>query len=161
MVESRTGEWSWIFGGTLLLLFLSAFLTFTDNAGLPMPAYRVTLHFLLPFSFIFVLPLVFWGTFGFLWNSKNSAAVTLAIVLAVSGLNGWWIAERWEDGLLYQGSEAMWTSVVVNAVGSASAVALAVVVLVRDSKRFVSAAYLGLFVALTWCAFPFLYSMES
>jgi hypothetical protein len=79
----------------------------------------------------------------------------------VGVLNGWWIAERWQDGQLYQGPEAMWVSLVANAVGSASVVVLAVVGLVRRSRQLVSAAYLGMFVGLTWCAFPFLGSMES
>jgi predicted membrane protein len=157
----RTGEWHWILGGTVLLLCESVLLTVTGNVGLPLPAYRVILHFLIPLSYILVLPLAFWGTFGFLWDSKNFAAATLAIVIAVGVLNGWWIAERWQDGQLYQGPEAMWVSLVANAVGSASVVVLAVVGLVRRSRQLVSAAYLGMFVGLTWCAFPFLGSMES
>lgn len=68
-------------------------LTLLDNFGVPIPAYRFVLDFLLPFSSAFVMPLAYWGSFGFLWNSKRFALATLVFAVVVGVLDSWWIVD--------------------------------------------------------------------
>ena len=145
----------------IVLICLSALLSFVGNLGLPIPAYRVVLDFLLPFSSVLVTPLAYWGSFGFLSQSKHFAPVTLVLAVLVGLLNYCWFVGGWADGLRYQGADAVWASVTANVIGFGAAISLALLGLMRRTKVLVCAAYLCLLVVLTWCAFPFLSSTES
>jgi hypothetical protein len=57
---------------------------------------------MLPYSFLFVWPLVFLGTFGFLWSSRWFGLIALAVaVLAV--LDAWWFVDSWAIAYDYDG----------------------------------------------------------
>src|SRR5262245_55788060 len=160
----RGSEWPWLVAGTVMLIASSALalVAYEDTAGqFPIPTYQVLLHFFLPYSFLFVLPLAFWGSLGFLWQSKQFGALVLAIVIAIGLLDGMWFASNWEVAYRYQGSAITRAVALANAVGIGTVAILSVIGLVRSSRTLIAAAYFILFEVLVLFAFPFLGSHES
>ena len=90
---SARSEWPWLIAGTALLMASCALVLFAyqDTVGrFPIPMYQVALHFLVPYSLLFVLPLAFWGSFGFLWQGNRFGVMVLAITAVIGLLDGMW-----------------------------------------------------------------------
>lgn len=162
--SERNSEWPWLIAGTLLLIASSTLvlLAYQDTAGqFPIPMYQVILHFLVPYSLLFALPLVFWGSFGFLWQSKRFGALVLGFATVIALLDGMWFAANWNVAYRYQGSALTLGVATANAVGIGAVATLSVIGLLKRSKTMIAAAYFMLFEVLVLFAFPFFGSHES
>ena len=162
--EERSSEWPWLITGTLLLIASCALLllVYRDTAGqFPIPMYQAVFYFFMPYSLLFVLPLAFWGSFGFLWQSKRFGALVLGIATIIGLLDAMWLAAHWCLGYRYQGSSLTLGVTIANAVGLGTVATLSVIGLFERSKTFSAAAYFVLFEVLVFFAFPFFGSHES
>jgi hypothetical protein len=157
--EERSSEWPWLITGTLLLIAscVLLLLVYRDTAGqFPIPMHQAVFYFFMPYSVLFVLPLAFWGSFGFLWQSKQFGVLVLAIVTVVGLLDALWLAEHWGLGYRYQGGTLTQGVTIANALGLGTVATLSVIGILERSKAFSAAAYFVLFEVLVFFAFPFL-----
>ena len=162
--REHSSEWPWMISGTLLLIASSALVlvAYRGTAGrFPIPIYQAVLYFFMPYSLLVVLPLLFWGSFGFLWRSKQFGVLVLGIAAVVGLIDGMWFAANWDDAYRYQGSTLTLGLALANAVGLATVAALSVVGLYKRSTAIIAAAYFMLFEVLVLFAFPFFGSHES
>ena len=123
--------------------------------------YQAVLHFLMPYSFLFVLPLAFWGSFGFLWHSKKFGGLVLGIAAVIGLLDGMWFAANWDVAYRYQGPALTLGVAIANAAGIGAVATLSAIGLLKRSKITIAAAYFILFEVLVLFAFPFFGSHES
>jgi hypothetical protein len=160
----RSSEWPWLIAGTLLL-FASSFLVLFAYRGtdgqFPIPMYQAVLYFFMPYSLLFVVPLAFWGSFGFLWQSKRFGVLVLGIATVIGLFDGAWLAAYWDDGYRYQGSTLTLGVALANAIGFGAVAILSVIGLQKGSRAVIAAAYFMLFQVLVLFAFPFFGSHES
>lgn len=162
--RERSSEWRWLIAGTLMLIASSALalVAYRETAGqLPIPMYQAILYFFVPYSLLFVLPLVFWGSLGFLWQSERFGALVVGIVIVIGLLDGMWFVSNWDVGLRYQGLALTRAVAIANAVSIGAVATLSVIGLVKHSRAMIAAAYFILFEVLVLFAFPFLGPHES
>jgi hypothetical protein len=98
--SDRTSEWPWLIAGTLTLIASSALVLFAyqDTAGqFPIPMYQAIFYFFMPYSVLLVLPLAFWGSFGFLWQSKRFGGWVLGLATVIGFLDAMWFAASWGE----------------------------------------------------------------
>jgi hypothetical protein len=160
----RSSEWPWLVAGTMLLMASSALVLFAyqDTDGhFPIPMYQAVLYFFMPYSLLFVVPLAFWGSFGFLWQSKRFGVLVLGIATIIGLLDGMWFAANWDDAYRYQGSALTLGVALANAVGFGVVATLSAIGLHKRSRAVIAAAYFMLFEVLVLFAFPFFGSHES
>jgi hypothetical protein len=154
---SRSSAWPWLIAGTLLLIASSALALFAyrDTAGqFPIPMYPAVFYLFMPYGSLFVVPLAFWGSFGFLWESKRFGVLVLSIATVVAFLDGLWLAASWDDGYRYQGSTLTLSIALANTVALVAVAALSTIGLCKRSKTITATAYFVLFEALVLFAFP-------
>jgi hypothetical protein len=153
-----SSEWPWLITGTSLLIVSSTLLLFAygDTGGqFPIPMYQAFLYFFMPYSVLVVLPLAFWGSFGFLWQSKRFGVLVLGIATVVGLLDGLWFAVNWDLGYRYQGSTLTLGVAIANVVGLGAVATLCAIGLYKCSKAILASAYFILFEVLVLFAFPF------
>lgn len=154
---SRSSAWPWLIAGTLLLIASSALVLFAfrDTAGqFPIPVYLAVFSLFMPYGSLFVVPLAFWGSFGFLWESKRFGVLVLSIATVVAFLDGLWLAANWDDGYRYQGSALTVSIALANAAALGAVAALLAIGLYKRSRTITATAYFVLFEALVLFAFP-------
>ena len=154
---SRSSSWPWLIAGTLLLIASSALVLFAyrDTAGqFPIPVYLAVFYLFMPYGSLHVIPLAFWGSFGFLWESKRFGALVLGIATVVALLDGLWLAANWDDGYRYQGSTLTIGIALANAAALGAVAALLAIGIYKRSKTITAAAYFVLFEVLVLFAFP-------
>jgi hypothetical protein len=158
-----SSEWPWLVGGTLLLLASSASLfgaVLATGGQFPIPVYFV-LHFIIPYSCIFAVPLAFWGSFGFLWRNKWFGGLVLGVATSIGYLNCVWFWSNWDVAYLYQGPTLTQALAIANVVGIGAAVALAAAGMYSHSRKMIALAHLLLFEDLALVGFPSLGSYET
>ena len=142
--------------GIVVIAVVSSLMRFADDTTplIPIPAHNFMVYLLASWGYLLLLPAVFAASY---WAIRRRAAyrsMVLGIVAAVAALNAWWIGAKWTAGLDYPGRSFVHGVAIENALVFVVVAALAVAGMRRRSDATSDYAYVGLFVALAWCAFP-------
>jgi hypothetical protein len=88
--------------------------------------------------------------------SKASGVLVLAVALLVAALDAGWIIVRWALGLDYPGGAFVRAIALENALAFAVVIGLVLTGVLPRSRAASDYAYIAMFAALGWCAFPLL-----
>ncbi|HVY65082.1 MAG TPA: hypothetical protein VHH11_09705 [Gammaproteobacteria bacterium] len=144
--------------GVVAIVLASSLMPFADDTTplIPVPTHNFVAYLFLSWGYLLVLPAVFAVSYWAFGKRGTFRALVLGAALSIAVLNAYWIADRWEMGLDYPGARVTRAVVIENALMFAGVIALAGVGVLRGSRAISSYAYIALFVALGWCAFPLL-----
>lgn len=142
--------------GIGVIVVVSSLMRFADDTTplIPIPVHHFMAYLLVSWGYLLLLPAVFAASY---WAIRRHAVfrwIVLYVVALVAALNAWWIGAKWTAGLDYPGARFVHGVAFENALLFAVVAGLAVVGVRRRSNAASDYAYLGLFVALAWCAFP-------
>ena len=144
--------------GVLVTIVASSLMPFADDTTplIPIPIHNFLLYSFVSWGYLIFLPAVFAASYWLLRGRPSTRVLTLAIALSVAALDAVWIVTHWALGLDYPGAAFVLAVAFENALAFAVVIALAIVGVARRSSRISAYAYIALFAALGWCAFPLL-----
>ncbi|MEO8467333.1 MAG: hypothetical protein ABI640_18565 [Gammaproteobacteria bacterium] len=142
--------------GIAIIVAASGLMPFADDTTplIPIPSHNFAAWLFLSWGYLLFLPAVFVVSFRALAGRAISRTWVLGVALLVAAFDAYWISTYWSLGLDYPGHAFVHAVAIENALAFALVVGLAVVGVVRRSSAVSEYAYIGLFVALGWCAFP-------
>lgn len=148
----------WLFGGTaVVVLFCASLMTARVMTPLvPMPTHQVLLAWTTGFLYLLVLPIIYFASLPALWNATRRGEIILALIALLAVATIYWFMASWEYGYKYQGATHTQLVATENAIGICAAAGLSVAGLLKKTRTMQLAAYLLMFVLLSWCAFPYL-----
>lgn len=154
----ETTDKIWMFSGAVVIAAVASLLFSVGvmNPFVPMPFYMVMLAWMLSYSFIFVIPIIYLIEFKLLSDKNNFGKIILIAALLFSTLSLLYFWASWEYGIKYQGELHTKIVAIENIVGFSSLLVMAYIGIIKKSKIMQCSANLYLFFLLTWCAFPYL-----
>jgi len=148
--------------GVVAIALASSLMPFADDTTplIPIPSLNFVAYLFVSWGYLLFLPAVFAATYFGLRGRGVFRAMVFGVVTIVVALNAWWIAANWELGLHHPGANFIRAVAVENALAFAAVLGLALAGVVRRSSAASDYAYIGVFVALGWCAFPLFGSFD-
>ncbi len=90
-------------------------------------------------------------------DNKSKFGIGLIIACSImAALNVWWFITGWDYGYKYQGPVHTKIVAIENIIGFGFVLLLSVWALIKNNKSGLYIANIGLFILLSWCAFPYL-----
>ena len=142
--------------GVAIIVAASSLMPFADDNTplIPIPAHNFMVWSFVSWGYLLFLPAVFAASYTALSGREISRLWVLGIALVVTAFDVYWISMYWSLALDYPGAEFAHGVAVENALVFAVVIGLAVAGVLRRSSVVSDYAYIGMFVALGWCAFP-------
>jgi hypothetical protein len=142
--------------GVAITAAASSLMPFADDTTplIPIPSHNFVVWLAVSWGYLIFLPAVFAVSYRVLNGRAMSRMWVLGIALVVAAFDATWISTHWSLGLEYPGGAFVHAVAIENALAFAIVIAFAVAGVLRRSSAASDYAYMGLFVALGWCAFP-------
>jgi len=135
-----------------LVGMIAIFANFLPIISVPL----LVLAWLMSFGAAFVFPTIYFLTARFGSRLHNYPYYVAAGVLLIVGLNGWYLSNAWAYGLKWQGATYTYVVSILSVIYLAAVFICAVIGIRQRSIRASQVAHLGLFVVLSFGAFPIL-----
>ncbi len=144
--------------GVAVITLASALMPFADDTTplIPVPFHNFMAYLFVSWGYLILLPAVFVVSYWKIRGRESSRALVLGVTLLVAALDAWWIVMHWALGLDYPGRAFVHAIALENVLAFAVVIGLAVTAALRRSNAVSDYAYIAMFVALGWCAFPLL-----
>ena len=142
--------------GVVTIALASSLMPFADDTTplIPIPSPNFLAYLFVSWGYLLLLPAVFAASYFALRGRSAYPWLVFGAVTIVAALNAWSIAANWQRGLDHPGADFIRVVALENAVAFAVVAGLALVGVLRRSSAASDYAYIGMFVALGWCAFP-------
>ncbi len=154
----NTQDRNWVITGSLLVLAASSILLFTQNPSIlsPTPLYMFLLAWAISYGSALVMPILFALQF-MLFRQKSKFGISVLLACLILGvLNAWWFFASWEYGNKYQGQFHTKMVALENIIGFGFIITFSLLGYIKNKENFIKIANIGLFMLLSWCAFPYL-----
>jgi len=149
-------ERKWMVVGIALILALSSTIMFAGSPRLyaPMPIYMLLMAWVISVAYVAVMPILFAIQFKRYHSHPKYGIGLMVAVLVISVLDIWWFVTAWDYGLKWQGLDYTKLVALENIIGFSLLLLLTSWAVNKGNKSGLYAANIGLFILLTWCAFP-------
>lgn len=157
----RNAQKTWLYLFAIILLAMSAFSILGSNRSPlnPLPFYFYFLVIFISYFSLFVMPVLYLAQIWLLNKAKRLSEIVLILTVGLAVLNFLHIVIAYKYGLVYRGSIYMHIVIFENIVIFLMAFSLAIYGLLKRSEFASNLAILFLFIALSWCAFPYVGEM--
>ena len=155
--KPKTLAFSFFLGATLLLVpILASVLHGNMEVWLPSPLPVVLSFWIMGWSSIAILPATYLLLTWLAGDRTFFPRAVVALNFLVLILNSWFLQASWKYGVAYQGEAHTKAVATLSSVVLLSSFALALAGWLRGSRRLTLASNWFCFLALAWCAFPYL-----
>ena len=144
--------------GVAAIVLASCLMPFADDTTplIPMPVHNFAAYLFVSWGYLLLLPAVFVMTYWQFGGRDHARVLVLCVTVVIALLDTYWIATQWAMGLEHPGRAFLLAVAIENALVFAGVLGLATAGVLRRSNALSAYAYIGVFMALGWCAFPLL-----